>query len=59
MVGDLVRPARGCDVDLDHHQIGDLAVVKRQALHVLVVDGDVGALREVPGQRCQAKGREQ
>jgi len=45
------------DVDLNHHEIR--RVVQVEHLHVLVLDGHVGLLAKVRGQRGQAERREQ
>jgi hypothetical protein len=57
-VGQLVGPASGGDVDLDHHQVRPV-VVQPQPLHVLVVDRDLVVGTQVAGERREPERREQ
>lgn len=57
MVGQFVRPPRGRDVDLDHHQVRLVGQV--HLLHVLVGQRHLVVRAEISGQRGEPERREQ
>jgi hypothetical protein len=57
VIGQLVGPAGGRDVGLDHHQVG--LVVEVERFDVLVLERDLIVVVEIAGQRGEAEGREQ